>query len=97
MSQYVSDLQDLAQQWGIKFSELYDTTCRWIDLHATKPEMVQYKQYKIGAKVTNVRYEGSGTAIDMPVIVILQVCRKKNKLTRNHKLYMDHERSHQLA
>lgn len=32
--------------------------------------MAQYQQYKIGATVTNVHYQGTGTAIDMPGIVI---------------------------
>lgn len=67
---YVSDLQDLAQRWGQAFSKHYGTSCRWVDLHATKHEMAQYQKYKIGAKVTNVHYEGSGTAIDMPGILV---------------------------
>ncbi len=69
-SQHISDLQDLAQQWGDAFSKHFGTTCRWVDLLATRPEMTQYQKYKIGAKVTNVSYEGSGTAIDMPGIVV---------------------------
>lgn len=68
--QYVSDLQDLAQKWGNAFSKHYGTTCRWVDLHATRLEMAQYQQYKIAAKVTNVRYKRSGTAIDMPGVVV---------------------------
>lgn len=70
MSQYLSDLQSLAQQWGAKFSEHYGTTCEWIDLHAANSAMAKYQQYKIAARMTNLRYEGSGTAVDLPGIVV---------------------------
>ena len=69
MTQYVSDLQALADRWGKAFSAKYGTSCRWVDLHARRSEMANYQQYKISAKSSNVRYEGSGTAIDQPGIV----------------------------
>ena len=69
MTQYVSDLQALADRWGKVFSAKYGTSCRWVDLHARRSEMANYQQYKISAKSSNVRYEGSGTAIDQPGIV----------------------------
>ena len=70
MTQCVSDLQSLANQWGNAFSKSHGTTCKWVDLHAKDRQMSPYQQYKIEAQVTNVRYESSGTAIDMPGIVV---------------------------
>ena len=66
----MSNLQDLANQWGREFSKRYGTTCKWVDLHAKQHNMANYQQNKIATKVTNVRYEEKGTAIDVPGTVI---------------------------
>ena len=83
MSEYVSNLQILAQQWGDKFSQHYGTTCKWIDLHATNRDMANYQQYKIAAKVTNVHYLGNGTAIDMPGIVVTDTTTNDTSLEQD--------------
>ena len=69
MTQYVSDLQDLANEWGKAFSKHYGTTCKWVDLHAKRSEMEKYKKYKISAKSENARYEGQGDSLELPGIV----------------------------
>ena len=70
MTKYVSNLQDLANQWGREFSKRHGTTCKWVDLHAKQHDMAKYQQNKIAAKVANVRYEEKGTTIDVPGAVI---------------------------
>ena len=69
MTNYVSDLQTLADEWGRAFSEHFGTTCLWVDLHAKRREMAQYQKYKISTKAENARYEGKGTLISVPGIV----------------------------
>ena len=80
MSQYVSDLSDLAKQWGNAFSQHHGTTCELTDLHATHHRMANYQKYKIGAKVANVHYKGQGVAIDLPGVVVTDTVENDTSL-----------------
>lgn len=56
MTEHVNDLYSLAKQWGERFSKEHGTSCKWVDLHASRKDMHEYKQHKISSRVTNVRY-----------------------------------------
>ena len=82
MTEYVSDLQSLVQQWGNKFSQHHSTSCVWVDLYAERHEMAQYKQYKISASVQNMHYGSSGTTTSLPGYVFTDTTFNNSEVTQ---------------
>ena len=68
--EHVSDLPNLIWQWAQEFARRHGTTCEWYDLFAKRGDMSDYREFKIGVNVTNVRYDARALSNEMPGWVV---------------------------
>lgn len=62
----LSNFGDLCRSLGKAIAKDFGTSLKWVDLHASNPDMRNYQQYQIRVEVTNVHYSDNTNVTPMP-------------------------------